>query len=230
MLRSRFAMLLVMLMTYMLAAPVMQLVTGRTHPKATQVILTIVFVMLVLSAVRAVLHRGWKMLIAEGLAVIIILLHGITIYTERKEILVVSWVIDAIFLSFVIVLVLKSIFLAKRVTFDTICASVCIYLLFGVLWAVAYSLIEVLIPGSFALSVDETVGPEIMRMTAQYSFNALHYSFVTLTTLGYGDITPVSPLACMFSDIEAVVGQIYLAVLIARLIGIHVSHYRLENL
>lgn len=52
----------------------------------------------------------------------------------------------------------------------------------------------------------------------------MYYSFVTLTTLGYGDITPVSPAAKSFSFIEAVTGQIYIAVLIARLVGLHIAH------
>jgi hypothetical protein len=52
----------------------------------------------------------------------------------------------------------------------------------------------------------------------------LYFSFVTLCTLGYGDIVPVSPVAQTFSAVEAIIGQLYLAVLVARLVGMHTAH------
>jgi voltage-gated potassium channel Kch len=54
--------------------------------------------------------------------------------------------------------------------------------------------------------------------------NFIYYSFVTLTTLGYGDIVPVSPHARALSSLEAVIGQLFIAVLIARLVGMHIVH------
>ena len=54
--------------------------------------------------------------------------------------------------------------------------------------------------------------------------DCLHFSIVTITTLGYGDITPLTPLAKTVSYMEAVTGQIYIAVLIARLVGLHIAH------
>ena len=52
---------------------------------------------------------------------------------------------------------------------------------------------------------------------------AFYYSFVTLSTLGYGDVSPLNPIARMFSYTEAITGQVYLAVLVARLVGLHIS-------
>ncbi|MCP4407905.1 MAG: two pore domain potassium channel family protein [Gammaproteobacteria bacterium] len=86
----------------------------------------------------------------------------------------------------------------------------------GIIWAIMYSFLNVLIPGSFSgLSVESEQGRLL---------EFIYYSFVTLTTLGYGDLLPVSPIARAFGYLEAVIGQIYVAVLIAGLVGIHVSN------
>ena len=68
-----------------------------------------------------------------------------------------------------------------------------------------------------------------MRLRAAEAVLPLYYSFITLTTLGYGDVVPVSAAARMFAAIEAVMGQLYLAVLVARLVGLHISHATMER-
>jgi Na+/H+-dicarboxylate symporter len=63
----------------------------------------------------------------------------------------------------------------------------------------------------------------LVRFGAEHTTTALYFSFVTLTTLGYGDITPVSTAARMLATIQAVIGQMYLTVLVARFVGMHIS-------
>lgn len=102
---------------------------------------------------------------------------------------------------------------ARVVDEEMLCAAVSAYVLLGVAWAAAYTILETLQPGSFALSETDATHP----------WNALlYFSFVTLTTLGYGDILPVTPVARAWAMVEAAAGSIYLAILIARL----VSSYR----
>jgi hypothetical protein len=98
---------------------------------------------------------------------------------------------------------------------DRLMGSLCIYLLLGILWAVYYALIEMLDSGAFHYAVP--VGATLP------SSHFLYYSFVTLTTLGYGDVVPISPLVRTASYLEAVIGQVYLTVLVASLVGRHVS-------
>ena len=74
---------------------------------------------------------------------------------------------------------------------------------------------QTLQPGSFSMAQGQS-GKTQIEFT--------YYSFVTLTTLGYGDITPLSSRVKVLSMLEAVVGQIYLVVLVARLVGLHISH------
>jgi hypothetical protein len=110
------------------------------------------------------------------------------------------------------------------VTVDRILGAVCAYLLIGIGFAVTYSTLDLLNPASFRLPEDLAMG---MAAGTEDSFSVfVYYSFVTLSTLGYGDITPVTDAARTVSSLEAIAGQIYLAVIVAALVGIHISSRR----
>ncbi len=96
--------------------------------------------------------------------------------------------------------------------------AACIYLLSGSMWGIVYFLLSVISPGSFVGITGETWSEQLNEFT--------YHSFVTLTTLGYGDITPVAPVARTLNYLEAVLGQLYLTVLVASLVGIHIANRR----
>ena len=116
-------------------------------------------------------------------------------------------------------MILRAIFTQGSVSLDSIFGAICAYLLLGMAWGRLFG-IEVLQPGSFqatgkmadALKSTEARGPVLD-----------YYSFVTMTTVGYGDITPVSPPARTLAWLEAMMGQFYIAVLVAALVGIRLS-------
>ena len=83
------------------------------------------------------------------------------------------------------------------------------------MWTFAYRILELIQPGSF--SAPQALNP------GSGDFSFLYYSLVTLTTLGYGDITPATTAAKVFSSLEAVIGQLYLVITVAWLVGMHVS-------
>ena len=115
--------------------------------------------------------------------------------------------------------ILSNVLQSGRVTADKIYGAICVYLLVAYAWAFAYAIIESCEPGSFAgLNTQEHLVRENISRVIQLRY----FSFVTLTTVGYGDITPHSPLARTLSMIEAVMGQMYLAILVARLVGLHI--------
>jgi hypothetical protein len=119
------------------------------------------------------------------------------------------------FLALVLAEVLRRIVRAPRVGPSTILAGICGYLLLGLLFHAAYAMLESLQPESFS-------DPwETATMAGQGRHpHLLYFSFVTLTTLGFGDVTPAHAFAGMLATLEALVGQLYLAVLIASLVGI----------
>lgn len=103
------------------------------------------------------------------------------------------------------------------VTLDTIAGAACVYMLIGVFWASAYALLEHLRPGSFVI-------PDDWRLPGnQFGPALVFFSYVTLTTVGYGDIRPMGPAAGGMAVVEAIVGQLFLAITIARLVGQHLS-------
>ncbi len=85
----------------------------------------------------------------------------------------------------------------------------------GLMWTMAYWLVDQLTPGG-AFSFNTNAGPRSIN-----GFNAFYFSFITLSTVGYGDITPVSTIARWLAAMEAMTGLLYVAVLIARLVSLY---------
>ncbi len=120
-----------------------------------------------------------------------------------------------LFFTYICCVFFQRIFLADSITLDLLFGAFCLYLLIGLLWALAYTLLEQVFPGSFAGTQMEEAGSLADRF--------LYYSYVTLTTLGYGDIIPATPPARNLSALEALTGQFYIAILVARLLGLHLQ-------
>ena len=119
------------------------------------------------------------------------------------------------FLLVAISFTMKQVAIGSEINANRIVGAICVYLLLGVIWAMAYTLIDAVSPGSFAgFSPMDDLG---------WDSEWLYFSFVTMTTLGYGDILPVSATARGLAYMQAVVGQFYIAVLVAGLVGAYVS-------
>lgn len=104
-------------------------------------------------------------------------------------------------------------FRGGQVTYDRILGAVAVYLLLGVTWAQAYGLLASVVPDAF--------NPPGAASGSPYDF--FYYSVVTLTTVGYGDITPLHPIARSLAMLEALTGQLYPAILLARLVSLEVT-------
>jgi hypothetical protein len=126
-----------------------------------------------------------------------------------------SLVIVVVFVTFI----LRYVFKEGTVTWQRVEGAITAYMLIAVAFALGYLLISFFIPGAFKFP-DETPRPGDSR--SMYIFS--YFSVVTLTTLGYGDIMPVHPFARTLAMIEAFVGQLYPAILLARLVSLYVLH------
>jgi hypothetical protein len=129
-----------------------------------------------------------------------------------------DWIVEATFTAFyafTTVAVFIEVIRTRRVTSDTMYGAVCVYLLVGMTFGSLYDLIETIHPGSFQINVETAVPAEIRWRTL------IFYSFMTLTTIGLGDVTPTTVQAQSLTSIEGVIGVLYLAVLIARIVGIY---------
>jgi hypothetical protein len=123
-----------------------------------------------------------------------------------------------IFIGIAIFILIKKLFSEKKVTVDTIQGGSSVYLLMGIFWAFVYHILIIADPGAISFS---SSGEELSSI--------LYFSFTTLTTLGYGDITPVSWVARNLTTLEAVIGQLFLAIFVARLVGLYIATHRNEK-
>jgi len=135
-------------------------------------------------------------------------------FTKSPETIFTS----VLFFVFVTITILEHILKSEEVTIDTLYGAVCVYLLLGIMWTSIYGFLEYIHPGAvFRDSSGE--------INAKMSTNELlYYSYTTLTTLGYGDITSVTPLGRILSVLEAVFGQLYIAFLVARVVSIYTAN------
>lgn len=134
--------------------------------------------------------------------------------------------IAAAFFFFTIIAILRMVHREKIISVDSVCGALCGYLLVGLAFGHIYCVVDVVAPGSFKLPMDLIRNPTDQ---SHRHFALTYFSFVTLATVGYGDITPASGAARSLAIAEAVVGQFYLAVLIAELIGKRVSQAIIEQ-
>lgn len=139
--------------------------------------------------------------------------------TAGRIAIVGAYLIAASFFAFALYGILRAI-LVRQASGDAIFGAVCGYLLLGIIWSLLYSAVETASPRSF--HVPGAAGAD--GAAALPDRGALgYYSFITLATVGYGDVTPNTPLARTLAWMEAIVGQLYLAILVAGLVGFKVS-------
>ena len=138
---------------------------------------------------------------------------------EWRHLALLSHSCFIVLITFFSVTTLDYVLRSGRITLDKIFAAVCVYMLMGYAWTFIYSLLDELHPGSILPAATIAANDYVARyMEMRY------FSFMTLTMIGYGDIVPHSPAARTWAALEGVAGQIYLMVLVARLVGLHIVH------
>ncbi len=121
--------------------------------------------------------------------------------------------LSALFLTQMLIIIFEHLLVEQNITGDMIMGSACAFVLLGIIWAYIYYLLEIVQPNSFKAA--EPLGDDLGDF--------MYYSFVTLTTLGYGDVLAVSKQARGLTILEAIIGQLYLAIMISRLVSRHAS-------
>ena len=114
--------------------------------------------------------------------------------------------------------ILRFVFRAQKLTIDGVFATIVAYMLMAVLFAQLYVIVAEVDPQSFNITAAATARP-----THLVQNDLLYFSFVTLATLGYGDVLPLAPVARTLATLEAVVGQFYVAVIVAVFVGMYAS-------
>jgi len=188
------------------------------HPYSG-VILSLFISAILIFSVYAFSRKRRSLIIALVLAVPTFLINWGKLFFPQLISPLIEVTFPIFFFGYILSIIFIGIFKAKRVTTNLIFGSICIYLLIGLEWSFIYSLMEILNPGSF--QVDTPGFGEFLSDRQSLTIRFVYFSFITLTTLGYGDITPVTPPAQFIALIEAITGQFYLTILVARLVGMH---------
>jgi len=201
--------LLIAVAVLLISAPFVEELEGG------HLILSVLFSLVLLAAVFAVADRKRTLAIAVVLAVPAITARWINQFRPDLVHPAVFLVCALLLLAFVIANLLRFTLRASVVTVEVLCASISAYLMLGLMWTVAYWLVDQMTPGG-AFSFNTSRGAQSMN-----GFTGFYFSFITLSTVGYGDITPVSRVARWLAAMEAITGLLYVAVLIARLVSLY---------
>jgi hypothetical protein len=206
--KTKFLLLLISLLALMVLEPFIYEYTGIKS------LLAIFLSVILFTSIYAVSGKKSTLFIAILLAIPKLVTTWVLGYTSHPLLNFFDSILGIIFIGYIIVLILKYIFRQEDITLETIYGAIVVYILIGLMWVFLYKMVEVIHPNSFSLA---------SVLAADSKKNLYYFSFVTLTTLGYGDVTPVSFPAKSIAMLEAIVGQMYIAVLIARLVGIHIA-------
>ena len=176
-------------------------------------LMDIFFFVIFLSAVYAVSQKRSTFIIALVMALLIEILIWLGHLTDISSLRTIGNFLAILFTGYTATVILSYLFTEDEITSDVIMGAICVYFLIGLAWAFIFFTLELFQPGSFQMPQGQGID------LSHFSY----YSYVTLTTLGYGDITPISTQARSLALLEAIMGQLYLAILVARLVGIHIA-------
>lgn len=200
--------LLVLLLALFVAQPA---VSGHAEG---EVAVSLIFYVAMLAAIHASgLGRSF-MLAGLAISTLAFVTRAVDEAFDVSALAVPSDAINPALVFFVIFALLARVARDEQITMNTVFGAVCGYFLLGLFWAFVYVGMEKAEPGTF--SFPEALDGDVSERLAEL----IYFSFVTITTLGYGDITPVRDVARSLVVLEAFIGQVYLVVLVARLVSL----------
>ncbi|HYL57702.1 MAG TPA: ion channel [Candidatus Acidoferrales bacterium] len=219
---GRFSVLLLAILTLLIVQPLV-----AAHAIA-QTLLTMMLAFVLLSAVYAFRSSRAYFWIATTLMVPTFVMRFAVVFAPSATVEFIAALLSALFLLVTVVALVSRLFSIRSVSLDTISAAICAYLLMGISWGFLYAAVELAHPQSFSAALLQTgngaTAPEIASL---HIF--IYYSFVTLTTTGYGDILPLSQVARILSMLEAVFGTLYIAILISRLVSLELAQSMMKD-
>ena len=205
----RFALLLAAMFLQILLAPI--IVASPVGMAGARIVTGLVLV-------AALLATGARR-IPIALFVVVITFHMLASLRPEPWLEIAATVLRIAFLAYVCGRVILRVLSERNVSYDTLAGAACGYMLLGLIWGEFYILTELALPGSFEIPASFRIGPD-----ADPRASLLYFSFITLTTVGYGDMHPNNPGAGGLAVSEALVGQLYLAMTVASLVGMHIAN------
>ena len=173
----------------------------------------IAFSALLVAGALSLPERRWLRWAVPPFAAIALIIRWAGVATASDDLSAWRELSSLVTLLLFTAVVAGQVYRSGPVTHHRILGAVAVYLLLGLMWASAYALLHQLRPDAFAGALGEALIPQTW----------IYYSFITLATVGYGDITPVHPVARSLAIAEALTGQLYLAITLAHLVALRVG-------
>ena len=214
---GKFGILLIALVALMAAAPL--IIAG---PVSNTVLALFTGAVLVAS-LHAARPGGRPVVVGLALALTDFLIGRCTISFGTRWLFLLQIVLWMSTLLYVTATILQAVFASREVTLSTLLAALCVFLLIGLFGAFAFTLIDLTLPGSFQTSHGPGVVWADERSRATEFMRLFVFSYGTLSGSNSAEITPATGFASNVASLEAMTGQIYLAVVIARLVGLHAT-------
>lgn len=186
-------------------------------------ILDISFSLLLVAGILAVSSRKHVAYTALAIVIVSQILTWTSHAVSNPDLILAGMAVNTFYLSYMAIILLIHTIQSKTVTSNTIFAALCVYLLIGFIWAFMYAGLEVVNAHSFQINPHLFAEPPAGVHLYSELYYFIYYSFTTLTTLGFGDIMPASPWSRVLSSLEAIVGQLYLVVMVSRLVGLQIT-------
>ena len=209
--KNNFSWLLLALFLFLVIVPVADDLAIVSKP----VIRVLAFSCLVFIGIWSLRGSGRPFSVGIALMIAGIVLNVLAVNLSSPVYLYASFAAIFGFLLVAISFSLKHVAMGTDISPNRLVGAVCVYLLLGVIWAVAYTMLEMISPGSF--------GGFTPLQGRAWDSEWVYFSFVTMTTLGYGDILPISATARVLAYMQAVFGQLYVAILVAGLVSALIS-------
>jgi voltage-gated potassium channel len=182
-------------------------------------VLRVVITLLLMSAVYAVIHARWVFHLLLLLTAPLIISTWLMEPTQYRALSGLSTAVTMLFFLITAISVFAHIVTRRRITADVIYGSIAIYLLVGIIAALGYQMLNNAYPGSV---LEAITGPEVRGGHDNFA-KFLYFSLVSLTSVGYGDMAPISPASKSIAMFQGIFGQLYLAILIAKLVGTYTA-------
>ena len=220
----RFPLFLIALLFFFIVYPYFHL----KFPEQIAIV-EVFFAMLMVTGVSLLIDRRKMLVVMVALAILILFGILFTGYTENKVILLITMFVELAFFFIIFGSLIAFIYSQQRVTLNKLYAAVTSYLVLGIIFALLYAIIAVNSPDAFQYTISNYMIPKKIFPHPVFFSEALYFSFVTLGTLGYGDWVPMFGPIKMIASLEAIIGQLFIAILIARLVGIQISQSLLQR-
>ena len=202
--KSRFIYIIFAIMLMLLVSPYLRPIGLIGH-----LLNTLLVTMIPLSCSFALTGDKKTAIIILLIATPFVILDGLDYFFPSRLLIIVAYSFATFLYFYIVILLTKRLLDIREVTADLVYCAISIYLLIGVGWAGLYTIVEGILPGSFSGTLE--------------SEDLTYFSFVTLTTLGYGDVLPLSTLGKRLAMLEASMGSIYMTVIVAMIVGRYMS-------